>query len=169
MSPKQLIFIDDSGDAGTGTHGSSHLVMSAVVFHDPSIAERVAFEMQTFRHSLGWTEDHEFKFNKTKKEHIKQVLRIISDYEFEVYGVVVATHLINNTPKNLYIRTISEVLRLIPLHSAQVRIDGYTRGTNYTKKVASEIRKNIHIRQGQIRDIKFLDSKKDILIQYSIS
>ena len=76
MRSKQLVFIDDSGDPGVKTHSSSHFVMAAVVFNDDLVAEEVALTMRKFRRQLGWTDDHEYKFNKTKKDYIKQVLRL---------------------------------------------------------------------------------------------
>ena len=89
MRAKQLIFIDDSGDAGIKAHSSSHLVMSAVVFNDDLLAEEVALEMRKFKRQLGWTDDHEYKFNKTKKDYVKQVLRLVSGYDFAIYAIVV--------------------------------------------------------------------------------
>lgn len=63
--------------------------MSAVVFNDDLVAEEVALELRKFKRHLGWTDDHEYKFNKTKKYYVKQVLRLVSGYNFDVYGVVV--------------------------------------------------------------------------------
>jgi len=59
MRAKQLIFIDDSGDAGIKARSSSHLVMAAVVFNDDLVAEEAALAMRKFRRQLGWTDDHE--------------------------------------------------------------------------------------------------------------
>ena len=74
MKSKQIIFIDDSGDAGLKSNSNSHLVLSAIVFNDDLIAEEVALELRKFKRQLGWTDDKEYKFHKTKKEYIKQVL-----------------------------------------------------------------------------------------------
>lgn len=63
MKAKQLVFIDDSGDAGIKAHSSSHLVMAAVVFNDDLVAEETALAMRKFRRQLGWTDDHEYKFH----------------------------------------------------------------------------------------------------------
>lgn len=164
MKAKQLIFIDDSGDAGIKAHSSSHLVMSAVVFNDDLVAEEVALEMRKFKRQLGWTDDHEYKFNKTKKDYVRQVLRLVSGYDFGVYAVTVNKTRFKTAPKNLYNDTVSELLRLIPLKKASIKVDGYS-GTNYTKRAISQVRKNANPKTGQISDIKFGDSKENVLLQ----
>lgn len=164
MRAKQLIFIDDSGDAGVKARSSSHLVMSAVVFNDDLIAEEVALEMRKFKRQLGWTDDHEYKFNKTKKDYVKQLLRLVSSYDFAVYAVVVNKAKFKTMPKSLYNDSISELLRLIPLDKASIKVDGSS-GTDYTKRAVSYIRKNTNAKTGQIREIKFGDSKENVLLQ----
>lgn len=101
---------------------------------------------------------------KTKKAHIKQVLRLVSAYEFAIYAVVIKKSRLKITPKNLYNNTISELLRLMPLKNASIKVDGHS-GTNYTKRAISQIRKNANIDDGQIKEIKFGDSKENILLQ----
>ena len=139
MRTKQFIFIDDSGDPGVKRHSSSHFVMAAVVFNDDLVAEETALTMRKFRRQLGWTDDHEYKFNKTKKDYIKQVLRLVSRYDFSVYAVVVNKNKYSSMPKNLYYDSISELLRIILLKNAFIKIDGY-KGTNYTKRAISLMR-----------------------------
>jgi hypothetical protein len=164
MKAKQLIFIDDSGDAGIKAHSSSHLVMAAVVFNDDLVAEETALAMRKFRRQLGWTDDHEYKFHKTKKDYIKQVLRLVSQYDFAVYAVVVDKGRFKALPKNLYNDTISELLRLMPLKHASIKVDGGS-GSDYAKRAVSYIRKNAHTKVGQISEIKFADSKENVLLQ----
>lgn len=164
MKNKQLVFIDDSGDAGIKVNSSSHLVMAAVVFNDDLIAEETALAMRKFRRKLGWTDDHEYKFHKTKKEYVKQVLRIVSRYDFAVYAVVVNKVRFKSMPKGLYNDTISKLLRLAPLKNASIKIDGGA-GTDYTKRAVSYIRKNANSKTGQITEIKFADSKENVLLQ----
>jgi hypothetical protein len=164
MKTKQLVFIDDSGDAGIKAHSSSHLVMAAVVFNDDLVAEETALAMRKFRRQLGWTDDHEYKFHKTKKDYIKQVLRLVSQYEFSVYAVVVNKARFNSIPKGLYNDTISELLRLLTLKNASIKVDGGS-GVDYTKRAVSYIRKSTNSKTGQITEIKFADSKENVLLQ----
>ncbi len=138
--------------------------MSAVVFNDDLVAEEVALEMRKFKRQLGWTDDHEYKFNKTKKDYVKQVLRLVSGYDFAVYAVVVNKAQFKTTPKNLYNDSISELLRLIPLKRASIKVDGGS-GTDYAKRAVSYIRKNTNVKIGQIKEIKFGDSKENVLLQ----
>lgn len=67
-------------------------------------------------------------------------------------------------PKGLYNDTISELLRLTPLKNASIKVDGGS-GTYYTKRAVSYIRKNANTRTGQISEIKFADSKENVLLQ----
>ncbi len=164
MKTKQLVFIDDSGDPGVKSHSSSHLVMAAVVFNDDLVAEEAALVMRKFRRQIGWTDDHEYKFGKTKKDYIKQVLRLVAQYDFDVYAVVVNKAKFSTMPKNFYNDSISELFRLIPLKNASIKIDGH-KGTNYTKQAISQIRKNSGVSSGKIADIKFANSKENVLIQ----
>jgi len=164
MKEKQLIFIDDSGDAGMKLHSSSHLVMAAIVFDDDLVAEEVALEMRKFKRRLGWTDDHEYKFHNTKKDYIRQVLRIVSRYDFDIYTVIINKAGLRAAPKGLYNDSISALLRAIPLKKAAIKIDGHA-GTNYTKYAISQVRKNANAAVGQIADIKFADSKENVLIQ----
>ena len=166
MRAKQFVFIDDSGDAGIKAHSSSHLVMSAIVFNDDLVAEEVALELRKFKRQLGWTDDHEYKFNKTKKNYVKQALRLVSGYDFAVYAVVVNKAQFKTIPKNLYNDSISELLRLIPLKKASIKVDGGS-GTDYAKKAVSYIRKNANAKTGQINDIRFGDSKENVLLQFA--
>jgi len=164
MKTKQLVFIDDSGDAGIKAHSSSHLVMAAVVFDDDLVAEEAALAMRKFRRQLGWTDDHEYKFHKTKKDYIKQLLRLVSQYDFTVYAVVVNKARFSSMPKGLYNDTISELLRLIPLQNASIKVDGGP-GVDYSKRAISYIRKNANTKAGQVAEIKFADSKENVLVQ----
>lgn len=164
MKTKQLVFIDDSGDAGIKTHSSSHLVMAAVVFNDDLVAEETALAMRKFRRQLGWTDDHEYKFHKTKKDYIKQVLRLVVQYDFTIYVVVINKVCFKSMPKSLYNDTISELLRLIPLKNASIKVDGGS-GIDYTKRAVSYIRKSANPKSGQIIEIKFADSKENVLLQ----
>ncbi len=52
----------------------------------------------------------------------------------------------------------------IPLNKASIKVDGYS-GTNYTKRAISQVRKNANVNTGQIGDIKFADSKENVLLQ----
>jgi hypothetical protein len=136
--------------------------MAAVVFNDDLVAEEAALAMRKFRRQLGWTDDHEYKLHKTKKDYIKQVLRLAARYDFGVYALVVNKSRFDSMPKHLYNDTITELLRMIPLKNASIKVDG---GIDYSKRAISYVRKNTNTKAGQIAEIKFADSKENVLVQ----
>ena len=88
----------------------------------------------------------------------------MSGYDFAVYAVVGNKAKVKTMPKSLYHDSISELLRLIPLDKASIKVDGSS-GTDYAKRAVSYIRKNTNAKTGQIREIKFGDSKENVLLQ----
>lgn len=170
MQKKQLVFIDDSGDPGfkNGTN-SSNLVMAAAVFIDPDEATRVNEEISAFRKSLGWKDEHEFKFRKAPKTVKIHFLEIINKHDFEIYAVCIDKSLyptsfqLSNHEK-LYNWTIKELLKIIPMNGAIVKIDG-SLNRKYKLKMKSDIRKGINITEHKIKKIIPQDSAKDNLIQ----
>lgn len=167
---KQLVFIDDSGDPGfkDGTN-SSNLVMAGAVFIDPEEATRVNEEISTFRKSLGLKDDYEFKFRKNSKLVKTNFLKIVSKYHFEIYAVYIDK---TKYPKafqfqnheKLYDWTVKELLKIIPMDNASVRIDG-SLSREHKLRVKSNIRKEINSTAHKIGDIRPQDSAKDNLIQ----
>jgi len=67
-------------------------------------------------------------------------------------------------PKHLYNDTISELLRIMPLKNASIKVDGGS-GIDYSKRAISYVRKSTNTRAGQISEIKFADSKENVLVQ----
>lgn len=159
-----LVFIDDSGDAGIKQYSSSHLVLAAVLFEDTLTAEQVARSLLELKISIGWTENHEFKFNKTKKLYIKRALSAIVRYDFSVYAVVVNKSHQMNRNTDIYNHTMRRLLEITPLNNANIKIDGQ-HGSSYAKRVISQLRKESNLSSTKIRRIRFVDSKKDILVQ----
>ena len=166
MKKKQFVFIDDAGDAGQKSGSSRYLVMAAVVFNDDFAAEDVSLAMRKYRRKIGWSDDHKFKFNKTKKTYVAEVLKIVSKFDFKIYSLVVNKSEITDVKiiQGLYNRAIADLLNNIPLEHASIKIDGHS-GTNYTKRAATYFRKRVNINSRKIAEIKFADSKENILIQ----
>ena len=126
---KQLIFIDDSGDPGLKNNPSTHFVMAAAVFMDPAVAMAIEREIVEFRQSKGWSEKAEFKFQKTSKTFIKELLRRVSRYDFEIYVVYIDKAMFGQMVlivdgEKLYNWALKELLVLIPLEDVSVKIDG---------------------------------------------
>jgi len=166
---KQLIFIDDSGDPGFKGATSPNFLMAGAVFIDPKVATKVNNEISQFRKFLGWSDEAEFKFRKTNKQIIKQLLRIVSKYDFRVYVVFVdKTSYKSMLPvmdkEKLYNWTVKELLKTIPLNNAYIKIDGRS-SREHRLRVASYIRHEINVGERKIKEFKPEDSVKDNLIQ----
>ena len=166
---KSLVFIDDSGDPGFRGATSANFVMAAALFIDSEVATMVNKTISDFRISLGWQEETEFKFRKTNKRIIKQLLSMVTRYDFGVYSVYMDKssfgHLLPILNKEkLYVWAIKELLKIIPLENAYIKIDGRS-SKNYRKRVSSYLRHEINTENYKIGRIKQEDSVKDNLIQ----
>jgi hypothetical protein len=164
---KQYIFIDDSGDPGFKGAASSHFVIACALFMDDLTAEEAALLMKKYRRSLGWPDHREFKFAKTKKEYVKELLRQVSKLDFQISAIIVDKSKVKPiSTKNFYYHIISELLTKLPLTNASIRIDGSS-GTNHMRSAAASFRKNIKaaVNNHPLLDIRFVDSQENNLIQ----
>jgi predicted kinase len=167
--PKQLVFVDDSGDPGFKPHSSAHFVMACAIFMDDKIAAQVAQEIRNLRESKKWGEKAEFKFTQTRKSVVKELLQIVSKYDFKVSAVYIdKTDLSVIMPivdqSKLYNWTIKELLSTIPLKDARIRIDGRS-SKQYMKEASSYLRKELNKKTHKILNVKFEDSSRSDLIQ----
>lgn len=166
----QLIFIDDSGDPGFKGTTSANFVMASAVFIRPEVATELNRHISDFRKSLGWQDEAEFKFRKTNKQIIKQLLSEICKYDFRVYAVYVDKSSCERMlpvfdREKLYNWTIKELLSIIPMNEAYVKIDGRS-SKEHKLRVVSYLRREINTaQQHKIKKIKTEDSTKDNLIQ----
>lgn len=170
---KQLVFIDDSGDPGFKVASSNNFVMAAAIFLEPEVAERIMREIDNYRLSLGWSYNHEFKFSKNPKSVVLEILRRISKYDFKVYAVYIDKKDFREiapalTPffdrEKLYNWTVKELLRILPLETAKITIDG--RSTKqYRKGTITYLRREIKGSGAGHLDFKFDDSATTDLLQ----
>ena len=169
MKGKQLVFVDDSGDPGFKGATSKNFVMAAAVFVDSKEATMLNHKINEFRKSLGWSDEAEFKFRKTNKKIIKELLGIVSDFDFDVYVVFVDKSSYGRLlpvfdQEKLYNWTVKELLRRIPLEEAIVKIDGRSDKKD-RRRVASYLRKEINVNGKKILKVGPEDSVNDNLIQ----
>ena len=166
---KQLVFIDDSGDPGFKKISSSNFVMAAALFMSPEVAMSLSKRISDYRKTLGWREDYEFKFAKIRKDIIVKLLRMVSDYDFQVYAVFIdkasfwRTAPIINQEK-LYDWTIKELIAMMPIKEAKIEIDGRS-GKQNMRRMATYLRREINYDGSKKIEIKFEDSVDDNLIQ----
>jgi hypothetical protein len=169
---KQLIFTDDAGDAGfkLDKGSSKYFVIACVIFDDNLVAENVSQAIKKFRrkHSLG--DNAEFKFSKTKKQLVKDLLREVCEYEFRICAICVdktkvRSHELRNKPNSFYNYVIKEALsKAANLQDACVRLDGHA-DRGYRRTAVAYFRKQVNLEIRKIADFKFYDSKKNDLIQ----
>lgn len=166
---KQLIFIDDSGDPGFKYASSNNFVMAAVLFTKPKVATMLSEKIASYRKSLGWKDNYEFKFAKIRKDIIVDLLEIISSYDFKIYAVYIDKASFRETAsiidrEKLYNWTIKELLSMMPLNNTKIEIDGRSSSQNM-KRTATYLRREINKDKTKRIEIKFEDSVKDSLIQ----
>lgn len=169
MAEKQLVFIDDSGDPGFRGATSPNFVMAAAVFVNKAMATKLNKAISDFRRSLGWQEGTEFKFRKTNKRIIKELLGLISGFDFDIYAVYVDKTSYKNMlsvidQEKLYNWTIKELLKRIPLNEAIVKIDGRSDRQN-RRRVASYLRREVNVGEKKIAKVGPENSVNDNLIQ----
>lgn len=162
---KQLVFLDDSGDAGFKGAASSHFVIACAIFMDDLVAEEASLIMRKYRREIGWSDDGEFKFAKTKKVYVKEVLRRVCKLDFEISAIVVDKSVVGTgKTQNFYNHIIKELLIRLPINDASVRIDGHA-GTNYLRSACAYFRKNVNVQSHKISEVRYVDSKDNVLIQ----
>ncbi|MBQ3271610.1 DUF3800 domain-containing protein [Candidatus Saccharibacteria bacterium] len=166
---KQLVFIDDSGDPGFKKVSSSNFVMAAALFINPEVAMSLSERISDYRKSLGWRDDYEFKFAKIRKDIIIELLRIVSDYDFQIYAAYVDKASFRQTApiidkEKLYDWTIKELLSMMPIEEAKIEIDGRS-GKQNMRRTATYLRREVNHDGSKKLEIKFEDSVDDNLIQ----
>lgn len=169
---KQLVFIDDSGDPGfkLDRGSSKHFVIACIIFNDPLDAEEAALLIKKYRRGLGWRQDREFKFNKTKKSFVKELLAVVCTSTFTIRAICidksqVYSHELKNKQDSFYNYAIKEVLaKSQNLNKASIRLDGHS-GREYKKSAITYLRREVNTHSPKIGKVKFVDSKTDNLIQ----
>jgi len=165
---KQLVFIDDSGDPGFTKASSSNFVMAAALFMDQDVARRLSERIPQFHEQLGWREEYEFKFTKIRKDIITQLLRLVAEYDFEIYAVYNEKESFFNkkviTNEKLYNWTIKELLLTMPLNEPKIKIDGRSSKRNMQKTATYLRQEALHYNLRKLQ-IGFEDSSKNNLIQ----
>ena len=168
---KQLVFIDDSGDPGFKAGASSStFVLAAALFINPEIATILNKTISDYRKSLGWKDEHEFKFRKAPKRVKLRFLEIANHYPFDIYAVYINKSDYPNVFKfsddeKLYNWTTKELLAIMPLKEARIKADGKY-GKKYKRHVQTYIRQELNTKnEKKVEDFDVKDSSRDNLIQ----
>jgi hypothetical protein len=166
---KNYIAADDSGDAGMKPGSSGFFAIAAVAFNDALEAESAALEAKKFKRAIGWHDDHEFKFNKMRRDLIIRLLEAIAPFDFKVYSLYIDKNHVKPEKipadwDSVYNQVILETLGRIPMHEAVVRIDGRY-GKKYQQKMETYYRKELNKFGRKVDNVKFVDSKENTLVQ----
>jgi hypothetical protein len=159
---QQLVFIDESGDPGLTGSRSSNFVVAAVVIIDEPDDVIIRSKIISYRRSLGWDDRDEFKFSKTRKEVVKELIKILEPYEYQIYGVVLDKENSRLTAQNnrysLYNLVLAELLKSINVSAVKICIDGDV-GKKYKKNTVTFLRHELGGKM-RITSLKYADSQK---------
>ncbi|MDR2538986.1 MAG: DUF3800 domain-containing protein [Bifidobacteriaceae bacterium] len=170
---RQLVFIDDSGDPGfkLGGGSSDFFVIAAVIFDSVDDANKLREKIRECKKHLRLVENYELKFYSTKKRYVTYILKNTTSIPFRVETMVIdkSNFRIGEYDvghMSLYYFTIRELLLKSKLFDAFVVLDGKNEST-YRRDVKSYIRNQLNTNSRRVRQIRFVDSKSEALIQFA--
>lgn len=169
-----LVFIDDSGDPGFKTQkGSSPIfVITLVIFDDNLVAEETALMLKKLRREFKFPDTMEFKFHKSRIELKRKFLQIAAKCNFRIRAIVVKkesiySNFLRINKESFFNYIVMQVFRHSgkSIRKAKLRFD--KRGE---KKIRDELRtylsRELDNKSNNIfSDLKFVDSRQNILIQ----
>ncbi len=172
--PKEKIYaaVDDSGDPGVKGSCSQNFILAAVVCSSPEQVKALSDHINTIRQNLGWSPETEFKFRKTRKSIIKDLLRSSLNYEYQIYAILTDKNFIRNntsmlTRESLYRLATNNLLSTIPFdsNSIKIQLDGLLT-KQYRRTTISRLRQTLRQNNPTSKiQIKFVDSVEENLIQ----
>lgn len=171
---KALVFIDESGDAGFKIEkGSSvYFIISAVIFTDSLEAEKMAVAIKEMRRKEGFSDNVEFKFNKSKRRVREIFFETIKPFNFKIRYLIVDKRKIKSEElKNNKNSFYSFLIKMLLEHSnntilnARIKIDG-SGDRIFRRNFSVYLRKHLNCKDKKImQNLKFVDSKENVLIQ----
>jgi len=166
---KQYVFIDDSGDAGLRNSNTDQLIVAAIIVVDENKKELLEDAINLFRRRLGWVELHEFKFSKTEKSILVELIDFVKHFDFKAYAVVldkknVDSSSIIKSKMSIYNHTIKELLLRVSKSNQIVVIDGKAT-KSHAEKIRTHLRQSLKENGIDNTKIRFVDSRKDSIIQ----
>jgi len=166
---KQYVFIDDSGDAGLRNSNTDQLIVAAIIVVDDNKKKLLEDAINLFRRRLGWVELHEFKFSKTEKSILVELIDFVKHFDFKAYAVVldkknVDSSSIIKSKMSIYNHTIKELLLRVSKSNQIVVIDGKAT-KSHAEKIRTHLRQSLKENGIDNTKIRFVDSRKDSIIQ----
>ena len=162
-----IVAIDDSGDPGFKfARGSSqYFCIAAVYFETKEDAVKMIEVINGLRKKFHLKSGQEFKFHKASMKTRKMFLEEINKNKFGISTVIIDKKMIKENIEafDLYYNTILKVITKIGSNDKlDIRIDGKS-GRKHNEKIKTFFRQNI--RKGQLKKLRFVDSKNEDLIQ----
>ncbi len=162
-----LVVIDESGCTGFKQGSSTHFIIGMVVFDRLSDAEDTANVIKKLKKDNGF--NREFRFSSSNNRIRDRFFEVIRNARFSVRLFVIEKKLIRSNPLKsngeLFVNYCLKNLMKDASHrikDAVIKIDG--KGSRFFRKgCESYLRKEIPF--GTIKNLKFCDSKNDVLIQ----
>lgn len=146
-------------------------MIACVIFDDDLDAEETALKIKRLRRDLNWRDDHEFKFNKAKKKIRLDLLSQIKDCKFRVRAIIadkqlIRSHELRNNKTKFYNYMIKEVLSKSSgsIKDGRLRLDGHE-DRAYKRAASTYFRQFANPKGAVIKDLKFVNSRGDNLIQ----
>ncbi|MCX6713503.1 MAG: DUF3800 domain-containing protein, partial [Candidatus Vogelbacteria bacterium] len=151
---------------------SRYFVISLVIFDDDLEAEKTALEIKKLKRELGFPDDSEFKFSKSRNDVKKLFLETVSCFKFRIRCLTIDKKLIHShelqTNKNsFYGYAIKQVLKYSndSIFDARIKIDG-SGDRIFRKNFLAYLRKNLNSKgKIVIKNCKLVDSRGNVLIQ----
>lgn len=169
-----IIFIDDSGDPSFSLDkGSTKVfVIGCVIFDDELEAEKTAVSLKQLRRDLHFSDQTEFKFNKSRPEVRLRFLSATLPYKYRIRTIVMKKEDIygqelRKSKSSFYNYAIKSVLKNSggTIRNAKLRLDGHG-DRLFTRNMMTYLKKELNSsKQKMIIDLKLVDSKQNILIQ----
>lgn len=169
-----LVFIDDSGDPGFKTQegSSSVFVIALIIFDDHLVAEETALVLKKLRRELTFPDSMEFKFHKSRAEIKRLFLQTAARCDFRIRAIVVKKEIVysnflRSNSDSFFNYIVMQVLRNSGKHIRKAKLRFDKRGE---KRIRDELRTYLssqldNKRNNVFSDLKFVDSKQNILIQ----
>lgn len=171
----QYIFIDESGDPGFKFEkgSSKYFVIACVIFKDKLEMERTALMIKDLKRELGFKDGTEFKFSQSKNEVKINFLTQVNKTQWSVVALIIdktkirSTELKNNKTSfyNYFVKTL--IKNNNSIYNAKINIDG-SGDRDFKRSFKTYLNRELNIKDSKkFLDFKFIDSKKDVLIQMS--
>lgn len=169
-----LIFIDDSGDPGFKlTKGSSAVfTIALVIFDDNLVAEETAVALKKLRRDLRFPDDVEFKFHKSRLKVKQRFLEKVAKFQYRIRAIVIQKEKVHSN----FLRTDIEsffnyaVMQVLRHNNGKIKRSKLRFDKRGERRIRDELRaylsRELDNKKNNIfKDLKFVDSKENILIQ----